>query len=83
MQNSNADICPNFTSQSTSSTVVNLNKNNLSSKSLIISFFVLEHGKSWTHNLEYNMLKQVSSNIGLPLLVAECGVEGYEESFER
>ena len=42
-----------------------------------------EHGKSWTHNLEYNMLKQVSSNIGLPLLVAECGVEGYEESFER
>lgn len=42
-----------------------------------------EHGKSWTHNLEHKMLKQVSDSIGLPLLVAECGVEGYEESFER
>ena len=38
--------------------------------------------KSWTHGLGNDLLKKVSESLKIPILLAECNVEEYEERFE-
>ena len=40
-------------------------------------------GESWFHNISVELLKHVSSSIGIPLLLVECSGDNYETMFEN